>query len=50
MTELDPEIRDWVIANRRAQGLPDHIEDPVVLARIIALLTEPATRHENEDP
>ena len=26
-------LRDWVTASRRAQGLPDRISDPVVLAR-----------------
>lgn len=27
------ELREWVTASRRAQGLPDRISDPSVLAR-----------------
>jgi len=27
------ELREWVRASRRAQGLPDRISDPAVLAR-----------------
>jgi hypothetical protein len=34
----EPDFEDWVIATRRAQGLPDRIEDPVVLAQVAALL------------
>jgi len=28
--------------SRAAQGLPEHVSDPVILARLAALLTEPA--------
>ena len=31
-------IRSWVAASRAAQGLPPHVDDPVVLARVAALL------------
>lgn len=31
-------IRQHGLASRRAQGLPDHIEDPAVLDRIVSLL------------
>lgn len=34
-------IREQVIASRRAQGLPDTIQDPIVLAQLAALLAEP---------
>jgi hypothetical protein len=36
--EDDLELEQWVIGTRRAQGLPDHVEDPVILARIVELL------------
>jgi len=32
------ELREWVRASRRAQGLPDRISDPVVLARAREIL------------
>lgn len=32
------DLEQWVIKTRRAQGLPDHIEDPVALAKIADLL------------
>jgi hypothetical protein len=31
------EVADWTTASRRAQGLPDRIEDPTVLARVATL-------------
>jgi hypothetical protein len=31
------EVADWTAASRRAQQLPDRIEDPTVLARIAML-------------
>lgn len=34
----EDDLEQWVIATRRAQGLPDHIEDPAVLARVAELL------------
>jgi hypothetical protein len=34
--ELD--IVGWVIRSRRVQGLPDHVEDPLVLAQVVKLL------------
>lgn len=37
---IDDGLERWVIATRRAQGLPDRIEDPVVLARVAALLLD----------
>jgi len=36
--ELRADIRRQVIESRRRQGLPDTIQDPVVLARLAALL------------
>jgi hypothetical protein len=37
------ELRALVVEGRRRQGLPDHIQDPVALARIAALLlSQPA--------
>lgn len=35
-------IRQAVIAERRAQGLPDYIEDPACLQKIARLLAEPS--------
>jgi len=32
-SEERAEVREWVTASRRAQGLPDRISDPAVLAR-----------------
>jgi hypothetical protein len=37
---IDPQAAARAQASRRAQGLPDHIEDPVVLERVARLLTE----------
>ncbi len=31
-------IPSFVSQSRRAQGLPDHVEDPAALARVAALL------------
>ena len=31
-------IPHLVAESRRAQGLPDHVEDPAALARVVALL------------
>jgi len=31
------EIAAWTTASRRAQGLPEQIKDPAVLARIVTL-------------
>jgi len=31
-------VRRRVVADRRAQGLPDHVTDPAVLRRIAALV------------
>jgi hypothetical protein len=31
------EIADWTLASRHAQGLPERIEDPAVLARVAIL-------------
>jgi hypothetical protein len=31
------EVADWTTASRRAQGLPDRIDDPAVLARVVIL-------------
>lgn len=41
MKEPDPEVvRAWVARTRAAQGLPPTIEDPVVIARLAALLPQ----------
>jgi hypothetical protein len=38
MSTLDQRIvTDWAIASRRAQGLPDRIDDPAILARVAIL-------------
>ena len=29
------DLEEWVIATRRAQGLPDHVEDPARVARLL---------------
>jgi hypothetical protein len=31
------EVADWMVTSRRAQGLPDRIEDPAILARVATL-------------
>ena len=37
MTDADrAAIHEWLLAQRRAQGLPDHIEDPAAIAEIVA--------------
>jgi hypothetical protein len=38
--EDDLELEQWVIGTRRAQGLPDHVEDPAVLAQVAELLRD----------
>jgi len=41
MKELDPAaVRAWVERTRAAQGLPPTLDDPVVIARIVALLPQ----------
>jgi hypothetical protein len=38
VTELDDAtIAEWWHRNRAAQGLPDTIEDPVVIAKVVTL-------------
>lgn len=37
---MTPELRAKVIESRRAAGLPDHVEDLGVLAKVAAALTE----------
>jgi len=37
-------FRQEVIASRRAQGLPDHVEDPTVLALAVEVLADPKRR------
>jgi hypothetical protein len=37
----DPEaVRAWVKRTRLAQGLSPHLDDPVVIARVVALLPQ----------
>jgi hypothetical protein len=36
----DQELEQWVFRSRRAQGLPDHIEDTVVLSLVAELLKD----------
>jgi hypothetical protein len=38
------ELREWVTAGRRAQGLPDRISDPAVLARAREILRPKTTQ------
>lgn len=33
-------LEQWVFRSRRAQGLPDHVENPVVLAHVAELLID----------
>jgi hypothetical protein len=33
-------VRAWVERTRLAQGLPAHLDDPVVIARVVALLPQ----------
>jgi hypothetical protein len=33
-------VRGWVARTRAAQGLPPTLEDPVVIARLVALLPQ----------
>ena len=38
MSMLDQRVvADWAIASRRAQGLPDRIDDQAILARVAIL-------------
>lgn len=37
-------LLEWVIAGRRAQGLPDRISDPAVLARAREILRPKTTQ------
>lgn len=39
-----------VAASRRAVGLPDHVEDPVVLARVAAILATVHAARQISDP
>lgn len=37
----DPQaVRAWVERTRLAQGLPEQLDDPVVIARVVALLPQ----------
>ena len=41
MTKEPPETpSEWAIRTRRAQGLPDHVEDPAVLAELADAVLE----------
>jgi hypothetical protein len=40
MTELQVVARELVEESTRAQGLPFHVEDPEVLARVATLLSQ----------
>jgi hypothetical protein len=31
------EVAEWTAASRRAQGLPERIDDPAVIARVVTL-------------
>jgi hypothetical protein len=42
MTTHDAAL-ELVHRSRAAQGLPERVADPVILARVAALLTEPST-------
>jgi hypothetical protein len=45
--EPDPEVvRAWVARTRAAQGLPVELTDPVVIARVVALLAQARQRGE----
>lgn len=35
---MKPEVREHLLAERRNQGLPDLIEDPVVIERVVRIL------------
>jgi len=36
---VNPAVTRWIEDSRRRQGLPDRVEDPVVLDEIAAILT-----------
>jgi hypothetical protein len=36
----DETVEQWVIRTRRAQSLPDHVEDEAVLAELAAALLD----------
>jgi hypothetical protein len=36
----DETVEQWVIRTRRAQGLPDHVEDEAVLAELAQAVLE----------
>jgi hypothetical protein len=41
VTRLDPAVvRAWIARTRAAQGLPPKLDDPVVIARVVALLPQ----------
>lgn len=41
MKPIDPaEVRAWVARTRAAQGLPPVLDDPVVIARLVALFPQ----------
>lgn len=50
MTAAERELtRQAVVESRRAQGLPDHVEDPAVLALAVRFLEDPTpTEHQHD--
>jgi len=49
MSPAEREVfRQQVIASRRAQGLPDHVEDPTVLDLVLAGLPRHPARAEQQ--
>jgi hypothetical protein len=41
---VEHSIPSFVSLSRRAQGLPEHVEDPAALARVATLLRDPGRR------
>lgn len=35
---MTPEVRERLLAERRAQGLPDYIDDPAVIECLVRIL------------
>lgn len=46
--ELTPEFIAWYEGSRRGQGLPLHVEDPVILDEVAKIFTEHRRRRRDE--
>jgi hypothetical protein len=52
MPSKEPPITpaEWAIQTRRAQGLPDHVEDPAVLAEFADAVLEAMQAKGDQEP